>query len=74
MRLPATLMGLHGCALPDPAPPAARAAYERLLRKLQALPHRPAVVAVQTYSFIRGSAGTFHKVGGGVVAGWLKES
>eukprot|EP00887_Chlorella_sp_A99_P000470 scaffold17.g470.t1 len=39
----------------------ARAAYERLLRKLQRLPRRPAVVVMQSYSFIRGSTGAFHK-------------
>ena len=42
----------------------ARASFERLLRKLQALPNRPAVVVLNAYSFIRGSVGSYLKVGG----------
>ena len=42
----------------------ARGSFERLLRKLQALPNRPAVVVLNAYSFIRGSVGSYLKVGG----------
>lgn len=41
----------------------ARASFERLLRKLQALPNRPAVVVLNAYSFIRGAMGSYLKVG-----------
>lgn len=40
----------------------ARGSFERLLRKLQALPNRPAVVVLNAYSFIRGSVGSYLKV------------
>lgn len=40
----------------------ARASFERLLRKLQALPNRPAVIVLNAYSFIRGSVGSYLKV------------
>ncbi|EFN59047.1 expressed protein [Chlorella variabilis] len=39
----------------------ARGSFERLLRKLQALPNRPAVVVLNAYSFIRGSVGSYLK-------------
>ncbi|KAL4430719.1 hypothetical protein ABPG75_005975 [Micractinium tetrahymenae] len=39
----------------------ARASFERLLRKLQALPNRPAVVVLNSYSFIRGAMGSYLK-------------
>ncbi len=40
----------------------ARASFERLLRKLQALPNRPAVIVLNSYSFIRGAMGSYLKV------------
>ena len=45
----------------------ARTSFERLLRKVLALPQRPAVVVLNSYSFIRGSVGSYLKVGGGGV-------
>ncbi|KAL4432396.1 hypothetical protein ABPG77_001695 [Micractinium sp. CCAP 211/92] len=39
----------------------ARASFERLLRKLQALPNRPAVIVLNSYSFIRGAMGSYLK-------------
>ena len=57
----------------------ARASFERLLRKLQALPNRPAVIVLNSYSFIRGAMGSYLKAsaaaGGGPAggAGWWQE-
>lgn len=51
-----------GCAKDGSGTVPARASFERLLRKLQALPNRPAVVILDAYSFVRGSVGSYLKV------------